>query len=218
MDKMSRYKGLIIFLVSCGLLLFGAYSIVMPKYETLKEKEATVIKKEGELKVLNEKLRIVQNKIKKIKESILSAQKRVYSPVESDLGNETLFFTLYNDIIDMVHANKIKIRSIENVYNPKEDPFVKFGRDAYFVWDLNLELVSNYVDLGKLIQDLYQYSYYIKINSLEVNPYFKDKKVLISKLSLRLYTHTEPDDIITPKAVEKKANNATPQQAVKTQK
>ena len=56
-----------------------------------------------------------------------------------------------------------------------------------------MELVSNYVNLGKLIQDLYQYPYYIKINELEVKPYEKDKKILISNLSLRLYAHTEPD-------------------------
>jgi hypothetical protein len=48
--------------------------------------------------------------------------------------------------------------------------------------------------LGKLIENIQQYPYYIKINELEVMPYPKDKKVLVSKLSLRLYAHTSPDN------------------------
>ena len=115
--------------------------------------------------------------------------------MESDLGNDTLFFTLYNDVIDMLHANSVRIKSINYTYNPADDEFVKFGKDAYFVCDINLDLISNYVNLGKLIQDIYQYPYYVKINSIEVKPYIKDKKVLTSKLSLRLYANTEPKDL-----------------------
>ena len=113
--------------------------------------------------------------------------------MESDLGNDTLFFTLYNDLLEMVHSNSVKIKSIDYTYNPKEDKFVEFGKDIYFVCDVNMELVSNYVNLGKLIQDIYQYPYYIRINELDVTPYEKDKKVLVTNLSLRLYAHTAPD-------------------------
>ena len=57
-----------------------------------------------------------------------------------------------------------------------------------------MEIVSNYINLGKLIQDIYQYPYYIRINSLSVKPYEKDKKILLSNLSLRLYAHTAPEE------------------------
>ena len=96
----------------------------------------------------------------------------------------------------MVNSNGIKIKSIDYSYNPASDPFVEHGKDAYFVCDINIKLVSNYVNLGKLIQDIYQYPYYIKINELDVKPYAKDKKILLSKMSLRLYSKTEPDDKI----------------------
>ena len=58
---------------------------------------------------------------------------------------------------------------------------------------MNFELVSNFVNLGKLIEAIYQYPYYIRINSLSLVPYDGDKKVILSKLSLRLYSHTEPE-------------------------
>ena len=132
-----------------------------------------------------------------MQDSVLSSQKKIYSPVESKLGNDTLFFTLYSDVIEMVRANTIKIKSIDYKYNPKGDIFVQQKGSMYFVCDVNMEIVSNYVNLGKLIQDLYQYPYYIKINSIEVVPYPQDKKILLSTISLRLYAHTQPDkDIV----------------------
>ena len=194
MDKYKRYYGVIVFCIAIVLLIFGFVQLISPKVTELNNLKASIEQKQGQISELENKLNIVKQKIKKIKNSIISSQKKIYSPIESDLGNETLFFTLYNDVIEMVHANSVKIKSIDYTYNPETDAFVKFGKDIYFVCDVNMELVSNYVNLGKLIQDLYQYPYYIKINEIEVKPYQKDKKILITNLSLRLYAHTEPDD------------------------
>lgn len=194
MEKYKKYYGVIIFCVLILALVFVGYNMAYPKYTELGALNAKVEKKQKEVDDLNNKLQIVQRKIKQIKDSIVSSQKKIYSPLESDLGNETLFFTLYNDMIEMLHANSIKIKSIDYKYNPETDAFVKFGKDVYFVCDVDMELVSNYVNLGKLIQDIYQYPYYIRINKLDVKPYEKDKKILLSTMSLRLYAHTAPEE------------------------
>lgn len=194
MDKYKRFYGLTAFFIAFVVLIVIVINIIMPKVNNLNDLKNEVTNKKNELSDLKNKADIVQKKIKRIKNSIMNSQKKIYSPIESDLGNDTLFFTLYNDIIEMLHANSVKIKTINYTYNPETDAFVKFGRDVYFVCDVDMELVSNYVNLGKLIQDLYQYPYYIKINNLEVLPYPKDKKILVSKLSLRLYAHTSPED------------------------
>lgn len=194
MEKYKKYYGVIGFCVALVLLIFLVVKVISPQVAELNSLKNDIEQKQTQVNSLQGKLDIVKQKIKKIKNSISSSQKKIYSPVETDLGNETLFFTLYNDVIEMVHANSVKIKAIDYTYNPEADAFVKFGKDIYFVCDVNMELVSNYVNLGKLIQDLYQYPYYIKINELEVKPYQKDKKILITNLSLRLYAHTEPDD------------------------
>ena len=178
MEKYSRYYGVILFLVVAIVLSYASYSLIMPKLEEQKTTKTAIESKEKSLAAKKKKLTIVKNKIKKIKDSIMGSQKRIYSPVESDLGNDSLFFTLYNDVIEMVHSNSIKIKSIKYNYNPSSDEFVKFGKDVYFVCDINMDLVSNYVNLGKFIQEIYQYPYYIKINNLEIVPYKKDKKIL----------------------------------------
>ena len=197
MDKYKRYYGLGIFCVALIVIIGIAVALIMPKTQELSDAKANVEKKQQELDGYKSKLKVVQEKIKKIKDSIMTSQKKIYSPLESDLGNDTLFFTLYNDVIEMLHANSIKIKSIDYTYNPESDAFVQFGKDIYFVCDVNMEIVSNYVNLGKLIQDIYQYPYYIKINDIDVKPYPKDKKILISSLSLRLYAHTAPEDNVT---------------------
>ena len=60
------------------------------------------------------------------------------------------------------------------------------------VLEVNMELVSNYSQLGKFIQEVVQYPYYIRINSVKVVPYEKDRTILLSTVNLRLYAHTEP--------------------------
>lgn len=194
MEKYKKYYGVCIFCFLTVALLYLCYNLAYPKYMELVAQNTKIEKKQKEVEDLNNKLHIVQKKIKQIKDSIVSSQKKIYSPLESDLGSETLFFTLYNDVIEMLHANSIKIKSIDYKYNPETDAFVKFGKDVYFVCDVEMELVSNYVNLGKLIQDMYQYPYYIRINNLDVTPYPKDKKILLSTISLRLYAHTAPDE------------------------
>lgn len=193
MDKYKRYYGLLTFLLVAVVLIFGAYNIIQPKVVDFQSANEQIVKKQATLEAKQKERTIVQSKLKKINESSLGVQKKVYAPVESDLGNDTLFFTLYNDVIEMLHVNSVKIKSIDYEYNPKDDAFVKSGKD-YFVCDVNVSLVSNYTNLGKLIQELYQYPYYIKINKLDVKPYPKDKTVLVSDLSLRLYAYTEPQE------------------------
>lgn len=193
MDKYRRYYGLLVFLFVSFVLIYGAYSLIQPKIIDLQSVKAQIAEKQATLEAKQRNRTIVQNKLKKINESASTLQKKVYAPVESDLGNDTLFFTLYNDVIEMLHVNSVKIKSIDYTYNPKEDEFVKSGKD-YFVCDVNVSLVSNYTNLGKLVQELYQYPYYIRINKLDVKPYPKDKTVLVSDLSLRLYAYTEPQE------------------------
>ena len=97
----------------------------------------------------------------------------------------------------MLHANSVKIKSISYTYNPAEDKFVGFGKDVYFVCDVNIDTASDFVSLGKLVQDIYQYPYYIKINKIDIKPYERNKKILLSNISLRLYAHTSPKDIVS---------------------
>ena len=192
MDKYKRFYGLFLFIVALFIAIFASYNLLMPKIGELETAEQNVDKLKAKLDSKKQDKIRVEKKIKKLSETTAKSQKKIFSPIETDLGDDCLFFALYNDVIEMIHANSVKIKKMDYEYNPENDPFVKHGKDSYFVCDINLELVSNYVHLGKLIQNVYQYPYYIKINNVEVKPYKKDKKILLTNMSLRLYAHTEP--------------------------
>lgn len=207
MDKYKKYYGIFVFLIILALVGYAAYYFIVPQYDRLTTATNDIKTQTELLQKKKEQKANVEAKKKKLLDSNQKTQKKIFSPVETDLGDDSLFFTLYNDVIEMIHSNSVKIKKMDYVYNPESDPFVKFGKDVYFVCDINLELVSNYVNLGKLIQSIYQYPYYIKINSVDVNPYKKDKKILITNMSLRLYAHTEPivEEETTPATTNKKA-------------
>ena len=193
MDKYKKHYSLIVLIILAIGIIVAGVNILLPMQKKIESQEVKISNKQKEKSKLENDLKIVKARIKKIKDSIITAQKKIYSPQETDLGDETLYFTMYNDVIEMVHNNNIKIRTITQNPEVDGDPFKEFSNGSvYFVSDVEMELVSNYVNLGKLIQDLYQYNYYIKINNVDVYPYSKDKKILITKMSLRLYSRTEP--------------------------
>ena len=213
MDKYKKYIGLIIFAGAIFAITFISIMLFIKpmaqSYLELKNQEEQISQT---LETKRTAMNNIQKKLAKLKESVLTSQKKIYSPVENNLGDDTLFFTLYSDLIEMVHSNSIKIDSIDYKYNPDGDEFVAQG-ETYFVCDVNLKLVSNYVNLGKLIQDIYQYPYYVKINNIEVYPYPKDKKILLTSMSVRLYAHTSPEQIEeTDVPVLEGAETAIPQE------
>lgn len=193
MDKYSRYYGIATFVLIIFIAGMFGYNTLKQSLNQLISINSQAVNKEQEYNKKLEQKRIVERKLAQMKVAMTSIQKKVYAPVDSDLGNDTLFFTLYNDLIEMLHANSIKIKSIEYLYNPESDAFVKFSKDQYFVSEVNMELVSNYTNLGKFIQDVIQYPYYIRIVSINIKPYPKDKKILVSDISMRLYAHTNPE-------------------------
>jgi len=193
MDKYSRYYGIIIFVIIVALSGFFGYQKLTQSINDLSNATTKLEQKEKELNKKREEKKVVERKLEQMKTASAGIQKKIYAPADADLGNDTLFFTQYNDLIEMVHSNSIKIKAMEYQYNPESDPFVKFSKDLYFVSEINMELVSNYTNLGKFLQDIVQYPYYIKIMSVDIKPYTKDKKILISNVRIRMYARTMPE-------------------------
>lgn len=194
MDKYSRYYGIGVFAIAIALSAVLGTQLIMPGVTNITKAINDVKAKKETLVQKQQAKQNVEKKKKQLQNSVINAQKKIYAPADFDLGNDSLFFTLYTDLIEMIKSNSIKVKSMEYSYNPKDDQFVTNGKDVYFVSEIDLELITNYVNFGKFIQDIYQYPYYIKILKLNVKPYPKDKKVLIANMGLRLYARTVPEE------------------------
>lgn len=122
------------------------------------------------------------------KMSLAGQAKNIYKPAEAGLDAESSFTVLFDDIIDMAKYNGIKIFSIQYTYNPTEDEVVKGAGTQYNVCQLDMDIISDYPDLESFLKEIYKYPYLININRFEMAPYEKNKKILLTKLQLKLYS------------------------------
>ena len=100
---------------------------------------------------------------------------------------------LFEDIIRLLKANGLKLISVENKSSGVDDPIVQYSGSKFNSCQINMQILGSYNHFQKFLTHLYDYPYLIHITSLEVIPFDKDKKTLIFKLSLILYSETSTE-------------------------
>lgn len=88
----------------------------------------------------------------------------------------------------MAKYNGLKIYAIQYTYNPPDDEFVKGATGKYNVCQLDMEVIVDYQDLESFLKDIYKYPYLINIDMIELTPYPKNKKILLTNLQIKLYS------------------------------
>lgn len=114
--------------------------------------------------------------------------KKIYKPEIPGLNTESSFTIMFDDIIDIMKYNGIKIYSIKYTYNPAEDEFVKGAPEKYNVCQLDMEIIGDYNDLESFLKELYKYPYLVNVTKIELKPYMKNKRILIAALQIKLYS------------------------------
>ena len=183
---MQRYKDS--FLYIAFIIIFLIWTLV-----TLKPQIGDVIRTEKDIKAktvesadLDRKLEAL--KANEVQETTNSGpMKNIYKPDAPGLDAESSFTVIFDDIIDMAKYNGVKVYSIEYVYNPPEDAFVKGAPTQYNVCELNMAIVADYPDLESFLRELYKYPYLMAIDKVELAPYTKNKRLLLTNLQLKLY-------------------------------
>ena len=65
--------------------------------------------------------------------------------------------------------------------------------NGYNVCELNMVTVGSYTELQNFFKSIMKEQYLTNLAEVELTPWEKDKKVLIAKIKLRLYTRTIVD-------------------------
>ncbi len=115
-----------------------------------------------------------------------TSEKPFYKPTASGMDTEAVIAGEFTEILELIRANKIKVRSIKYEYDPQDDNFVKGG--GYNVARLNMEMVANYVNYNNFLKELYKHEHFIDIESVEIVPYRKNKRILLINFKLKLYS------------------------------
>jgi hypothetical protein len=144
-------------------------------------KESTLQQKTSELETLKRKAESDKEKENK------SADKPFYKPVMEGLDTEAVIAGEFAEILRLVRANQIKVRSIKYDYDPSDDAFVQGAGDKYNVARLNMEMISNYTNYDNFLKELYKHDHFLDIQSAEIVPYKKNKKILLINFRVKLY-------------------------------
>lgn len=184
---MKKYKDLILWTILLILCFIAMAYFTKPQIGKIISLEKGIREKTVQVADLQRQLDSLKQSQAATDSNALTQTKKIYKPEISSGEAESSFAVLLDDLIDMAKYNGIKIYSIKYDYNPAEDDFVKNAASQYNVCLLNMQLVSDYTDLESFLKELYKYPYLINIDKLEITPYPKDKKIILSVLQLKLY-------------------------------
>ncbi|MGN0031968.1 MAG: hypothetical protein ACI37Q_08445 [Candidatus Gastranaerophilaceae bacterium] len=123
---------------------------------------------------------------KKEKESA-QAGKPFYKPIDQGLDTEAVIAGEFAEILQLIRANQIKVRSIKYDYDPPDDAFVQGDGSKYNVARLNMEMVGNYSNYDNFLKEMYKHEHFIDLQSVEIVPYKKNKRILLINFKVKLY-------------------------------
>lgn len=216
---MQRYREAILYAIFIVIGFVYAVMKVQPEVVKIIDIENNIKSQTIQAEDLERKLETLK-KAEQEKISISGQIKNIYKPESATVGDvESSFSVMLDDIIDMTKYNGVKVYSIEYVYNPAEDDFVKGAADKYNVCQLNMSIIADYPDIESFLKDLFKYPYLVNLDKIELVPYPKDKKILMAALQIKLYAQnttgtpaTATPAATTPNAAPAPNGPAQPQQ------
>lgn len=185
---MQKYKDAVLYIIF--MIMAFAYVIfkMQPTVVELISVEKDISTKTTELADSERKLETLKTGAIEKQVKIAGQTKKIFRPEISGLDAEGASTVLFDDIIEMAKYNGIKFYSVEYIYNPPEDEFVKGAAAKYNVCQVNMQMIADYSDLSSFLKDIYKYPYLLNIDKIELVPYPKNKKILMINMQLKLYT------------------------------
>ena len=116
-----------------------------------------------------------------------NSDKPFYKPIESGMDTEAVIAGDFNEILQLIRANQIKVRSIKYDYDPSDDNFVSGAGAKYNVARLNMEMIANYSNYDNFLKEMYKHEHFLDLQSVEIVPYKKNKRVLLINFKVKLY-------------------------------
>lgn len=181
---------LIMGIIACAMLI----NLLVPKVKDFVEVNKNVAKKNKSIATNTKKLEELKTKMKQKVDKQSDSVKEFYKPIESGLDAEAVMAEAFGDILQLIRTNSIKTRAVKYDYNPSDDNFVKNASAKYNVCILSLEMIADYKHFQAFLRDLYKHEHFLEISNIEIVPYEKDKKILLIKSQIKLYSQKSEGD------------------------
>lgn len=185
----------VMYLVPIVLVLILFVNFVVPKFSSSIEAVKLLETTKTQYEQLSEQLNMlkIQQSTKNSQRNASKDGKVIYSAPDMQFSTDASFAPLFEFVLTIAQQSGIRIRSIDYNYAPPEDMVFAAKLEGYNSCELNILAVGSYSEFQIFFKTLMKEPYLTNIAEIELNPWEKDKKVLIAKVKIRLYTHTMPD-------------------------
>ena len=130
-----------------------------------------------------------QNRQKKV----VKDGKIIFEAPDMQFSSDASFAPLFELVLTIAQQSGIRIRAIDYNYTPEDDIIFAAKLEGYNTCELNMVAVGSYSEFQTFFKTVMKEKYVTNLAEIELNPWEKDKKVLIDKIKLRLYTRTLPE-------------------------
>lgn len=128
----------------------------------------------------------IQNRSKKV----VKEGKVIYEAKGMQFSPDASFAPLFELVLTIAQQSGIRIRSIDYNYAPQEDIIYSAKLNGYNSATLSIVAVGTYSEFQTFFKSVMKEPYLTNFSQVEINPWDKDKKILINKFDLTLYTKT----------------------------
>lgn len=190
MERLLKENILFILIAILTLLggIFAAYttaSEALTNFSQVTEKKESVASKEMELEKIKQSK--IDNEPKK-KES--TSGKVIYEVLGQQFSSEASFGIMFENILANITNSGVRIRSIDYNYSPADDKILNTNMPNYNACELSFTTVGTYMQFQNFFKNIAKEKYLSSIYEVYIEPYDKDKTILITKFKIRLYTKT----------------------------
>ena len=119
--------------------------------------------------------------------------KIIYDAPDMKFSPDASFAPLFELVLTLAQQSGIRIRAIDYNYAPAEDMVFAANIEGYDTRPRDMIIVGSYSEIQNFFKAVMKEQYVTNLAEVELTPWEKDKKVLIAKIKLRLYTRTIPE-------------------------
>ena len=114
-------------------------------------------------------------------------QKSIYQPQYTYSNSLLALNGMLEEITNMALKNQLKLRKIDYIDNLTNDVIISNDPNSYNACGVKLSLIGPYIEFQKFLNELFIYPYLVNINTIDISPYQKDKRILIIDVTLHMY-------------------------------
>lgn len=202
---LKKFKIAVYILVAGIIIAIALLSKIIPAVQNVQQLKNDYKSQEQALQDAERKLQNLKSSQNSKKDANTGLSKAVFKPITEGLDTEAAISDEFAEILQLIKENKIKTRSVKYDYDPQDDKFVQNAANKYHVCRVTTELIATYSQFENFLRDLYKHEHFLDIDKIEINPYQKNKKILLINFAMKLYAERDPSSVVETKPAEPQA-------------